>query len=139
MNWHEVAGPLFACLGVIFAAFIGGLFGHIAARKSAEVNNQDAFTRAYQAASDNWARYTEAMQKWCETQSAELSKLAHRQTQTDMALEAERMRANKNERLYATAIIYLRRIASWINENWPGVTLPPPPPEIEADLDGHAG
>lgn len=135
MNWQELAPTIITCAGVVLAAAVGGWFGHLTAKKNAESTNRDAFTRAYEAASLNWARYTDAVQKWCESQSVELSKLSERQERTDLALQAEILARHKAERLYAVAIIYLRRIASWFAEHWPGEEMPPPPPELEPDLD----
>lgn len=135
MNWQELAPTIITCAGVVLAAVVGGWFGHLTAKKNLEATNRDAFTRAYEAASLNWARYTEGMQKWCSSQSDEFAKLSERQAKTDMALEAEILARHKAERLYSIAIIYLRRIASWWAEHWPGEALPPPPPELETDLN----
>lgn len=104
------------------------------AEATAESMVQDAFTRAYDAASKNWAHSQESLQKWCESQATELSRLSERQSKTEMALEAEKVRANKYEHLYALAIVYLHRVFGWVAEHLPGEDLPPPPPEIELDL-----
>lgn len=105
------------------------------AEATAEAAVQDAFSRAYDAAGKNWANSQEGLQKWCEAQTAELARLSERQSKTEMALEAEKVRANKFEHLYALAIVYLHRVFGWLAEHVPGESPPPPPPELRPDLE----
>lgn len=105
------------------------------AEATAEAAIQDAFTRAYEAASSNWSHSQEGLQKWCEAQTAELARLSERQSKTEMALEAEKIRASKYEHLYALAIVYLHRLFGWVAEHVPGESPPPPPPELRPDLE----
>jgi hypothetical protein len=136
VNWHDVATPLIACIGVVLAALIGGLFGHLAARRNAEAAVQDAYTRAHEAARKDWGVHLEAVQRWCTTQAEELHELGQRQGATEMALEAEKTARGRAERLYRIALSYLHRIFSWAAYHVPGEPLPAPPPDLMADLDG---
>lgn len=107
------------------------------AHATAEAAVQDAFTRAYEAATKNFGIYLESVQKWCESQSLELAKLGDRLSKTEMSLEAERMRANKFEHRYRLALIYLQHLFSWIAERFPGEALPSAPAELKLDIDRY--
>lgn len=65
----------------------------------------------------------------------EIIKNAQRIDVSEMRAEAERVARTKAEHLYSVAVIYLRRVIRWINDNLPGSDYPAPPPEIDVDLD----
>lgn len=130
-------------LGVIAAAWIGAWAGRRAALRNADANAdiakaavQDAFTRAYEAADQHWARYNEGMQRWNESLAKDVASNSRRLATAEMHAAASELRATKSETLYRLAIIYLHTLASWFAEMMPGENLPPPPPELEGDLDG---
>ena len=87
------------------------------------------------AASADWESHTVALQRYADSMAERLCKVEQRLDDAEMRNVATELRATKAEGLYAVALIYLRRIAIWVNDHLPGATLPPPPPELENDLD----
>ena len=52
----------------------------------------------------------------------------------ELRAEADKMARIKAEHLYSMAIMYLRKVIRWIDQNLPGESYPPPPPELKLDL-----
>lgn len=148
MNWKliaEAAAPFLVFLASVFAVVAGAWSGRRAANKTAEAAEvsakatvEDAYTRAHKAAREEsrqeWAQYIEAWQRWNESQTLQLARLEGRIENLELEYEAEKLARRKIESRYGIALAYLRRVIGIVSEHLPGLTLPTPPPELEADL-----
>ena len=135
-----LASPAVAILTILGSAWAGRHAGH-AALKQAEGTVKDAATNERKAASADWAAYTAELRqenvdlrKHNQEQAERLDKLEHRVDDSELRAAAAELRALKSQELYSLALVYLRRVFVWANDHWPGVEIPPPPPELEADL-----
>lgn len=143
MNWQliaTIAGSLAGSSGL--GAAIGAIAGRRAALKNADAAAETAKATLKQAvvaerdaASADWARYSDAQQKWNESLAQQIGENNKRLADAEMRAAGSELRASKAEALYSTALAYLRHLAGWFAENWPGEKMPTPPPELEADLD----
>jgi hypothetical protein len=105
------------------------------AETTAQATTNDTFTRAYAAASKNWAEWNEAQQKWNEGLQKQISDNAARIDEAEMRAEADRQARDEAEKKFRIAVAWMRRCIRWIDENLPGSKYPPLPPEIDLDLD----
>jgi F0F1-type ATP synthase membrane subunit b/b' len=96
---------------------------------------QDTFTRAYKAADEHWARYTNATEHRCQELEQAVSANAKRIDEADLRAEADRVARNEAEKKLRLAVAWMRSAIRWIKENLPGLEYPPVPPEIELELD----
>ncbi|WP_104151103.1 hypothetical protein [Mycobacterium intracellulare] len=143
MNWQLVVTLVGSLAGGgTLGAVIGALAGRQAALKNAEAAGKTANATLKQAvvaereaASADWARYCDAQQKWNESLAQQIGENNKRLADAEMRAAGSELRASKAEALYSTALAYLRHLAGWFAENWPGEKMPTPPPELEADLD----
>lgn len=145
--------------GVVLAALIAAIFSHHTATKSNEANEasnklaakaaekaattaahvaeaemREAVANERDAAAREWAKITEGMQRWNESLQADIKENARRIDEAELRALADRERAERNERAYSKAIIYLRKILRWIDDTVPGENYPPIPPELKVDL-----
>jgi hypothetical protein len=104
------------------------------AESTAAAAIQDAITNANEANDKHWAIYLDAMQRRCEILEADINRHSARLEAAELKSEAAEVRANKSEHLYSIAIIYMRRVIRWINENLGVEDYPQPPAELNMDL-----
>lgn len=109
-----------------------------ASTKTAEATAQaainDTFTKAYAAASENWARYTDAIAKRLQEQGEEIVENAKRIDKAERLAEADRQARDVAEKKFRIAEAWMRRTIRWIKENLPGADYPPIPPELDIEL-----
>jgi chromosome segregation ATPase len=94
----------------------------------------DTFTRAYDAASQNWARFCDANDKTIRDLRDQIAENTARVDQAEIRAEADRQARDEAEKKFRIAVAWMRRAIRWINENLPGAAYPPLPPEIDLDL-----
>lgn len=141
--WNEVlaiVGPILTFFGVLLAPELGRRAGKKqveAVLLTADAKMTEAVAAEREAATADWAQFTEAMQKWNESLASRLLELEKRLSDAEVRSAASELRAATAERLYAVAVAYLRRVVRWLEDNWPGENFPKPPPELEPDLLGH--
>ena len=136
MNWALVIGaasPAVALLTIFASAWAGRHAGRAALRQ-AEATVKQAATDERKAASADWGAYTRELRQQNKNLIERVDHLEKRVEAAEMRAAAADLRATKAEQLYALAIIYLRGISAWVNDHWPGESLPSAPPELEADL-----
>lgn len=125
-----VATPILACIGLVVGAWLGRRAG----LKQADAAVTSAESSARQAVTADWKSFSDALQ-------ARLGAVEARSAATELRLDAaeERAiaaetRAGHAETLYKAAMKYLRQIAAWFDDKWPGEKMPPPPSELEGEL-----
>ncbi|MBZ4576089.1 hypothetical protein [Mycobacterium avium] len=104
------------------------------AEATAQAAINDTFTKAYEAASANWARYTDAIEKRLAEQGEEIVENAKRIDKAEMLAEADRQARDVAEKKFRIAEAWMRRCIRWIKENLPGADYPPVPPELDIEL-----
>jgi hypothetical protein len=104
------------------------------AARTAEVEMRKAVAAEREAQAQHWAQITEGMQRWNESLQKDIGENARRIDEAELRSLADRERADRNERLYSKAIIYLRKLIRWIDDTVPGEKYPPIPPELNVDL-----
>lgn len=104
------------------------------AEATAQAAINDTFTKAYAAASDNWARYTDAIEKRLAKQDEEIADTGRRIDEAEMRAEADRQARDLAEKKFRIAEAWMRRTIRWIKENLPGADYPPIPPELDIEL-----
>jgi hypothetical protein len=104
------------------------------AMRTAEVEMRKAVAAEREAQAQHWAQITEGMQRWNEGLHEQISENARRIDEAELRALADRERADRNERLYSKAIIYLRKLIRWIDDTVPGEKYPTIPPELNVDL-----
>lgn len=161
MNWHEageVAGPVLTLIGVLLAPELGRRAGRKtvdaalqqaeaakveaeaakleaeAAKDEAAAEMRKAVAAERESASADWARYCDAKDREIISLRERVERNDERLGQAEMRALADRERAERSDRLYWKAVIYLRIVIRWINDEHPGETYPPPPAELVADL-----
>lgn len=105
-----------------------------AASKTAEAEMRKAVSAEREAQAKQWAQITEGMQRWNESLQEDIKENARRIDEAELRALADRERAERNERAYSKAIIYLRKLIRWIDDVIPGEAYPPIPPELKVDL-----
>lgn len=68
------------------------------------------------------------------TSALGLAEVERRLGDSEIRAQAAEIRAHRSEGLYSLAVVYLRRLSTWVNDHWPDENVPPPPPELERDL-----
>ena len=63
-----------------------------------------------------------------------ISENATRIEQIELRAEADREARNAAEKNFRIALVYLRRVIRWIDENLPGAHYPPPPTELNLEI-----
>jgi hypothetical protein len=104
------------------------------AARTAEAEMREAVAAEREAQARQWAQITEGMQKWNESLQRDIEKNSRRIDEAELRALADRERADRNERLYSIAIIYLRKLVRWIDDVVPGEDYPPIPVELKMDL-----
>jgi chromosome segregation ATPase len=104
------------------------------AEATAEAAIQDAFTRAYEAASRNWARFCDANDRTIENLREQVAENNARIDESEIRAEGYRQARDEVEKKFRVAVAWMRRAIRWINENMPGASYPPLPSEIDLDL-----
>lgn len=105
------------------------------AHATAEAAIQDAFTRAYEAASSNWSRFCDANDRTIESFRQQVGDLNDRIEESEIRSEGYRQARDEAEKNLRIALAWIRRALRWINEQLPGATsYPPLPPELDLDL-----
>jgi hypothetical protein len=105
-----------------------------AAARTAEAEMRRAVSDEREAQAQQWAQITEGMQRWNMSLEDRIKENARRIDEAELRALADRERADRHERLYSKAIIYLRKLMRWIDDTVPGETYPPIPPELKQDL-----
>jgi xanthosine utilization system XapX-like protein len=105
-----------------------------AAAQTAEAEMRKAVAAEREAQARQWAQITEGMQKWNMSLQDDIKENSRRIDDAELRAEADRERADRNERLYSRAIIYLRKLIRWIDDVVPGEEYPTIPPELKVDL-----
>jgi hypothetical protein len=105
-----------------------------AAMRVAEVEMRKAVAAEREAQAKQWAQITEGMQRWNESLQKDIKENARRIDDAELRALADKERADRNERLYSKAVIYLRKLVRWIDDVIPGEEYPPIPPELNVDL-----
>lgn len=104
------------------------------AEATAQAAINDTFTKAYEAASANWARYTDAIEKRLAEQGDEIRETSERIDKAEMLAEADRQARDLAEKKFRIAEAWMRRTIRWIKENLPGADYPPVPSELDIEL-----
>lgn len=105
-----------------------------AAARKAEAEMRKAVADEREAQARHWAQITEGMQRWNESLQEDIKENSRRIDEAELRALADRERAERSERLYSKAIIYLRKLIRWIDDTIPGEQYPPIPPELKMDL-----
>lgn len=105
-----------------------------AAMRTAEVEMRKAVAAEREAQASHWAQITEGMQRWNESLQDDIKDNARRIDDAELRALADKERADRNERAYSKAIIYLRKLIRWIDDVVPGEKYPEIPAQLKADL-----
>ena len=105
-----------------------------AAARTAEAEMRKAIVAEREAEAREWAQITEGMQRWNMSLQDDIKENARRIDEAELRALADRERADRSERLYYRAIIYLRKLIRWIDDTVPGEKYPTIPPELNVDL-----
>lgn len=161
MIWKDVAefaGPVAALIGILVAPELGRRAGKRtvdavlqqaeaakeqarAAGVSAEAAKDEAAAEMRKAvaaereqASADWARYVDAKDREIASLRERVEENDRRLDQAELRALADKERADRFDRLYWKAVVYLRIVIRWINDEHPGATYPAPPNELINDL-----
>ncbi|WP_131808470.1 hypothetical protein [Mycolicibacterium elephantis] len=115
--------PVCAFLGVVAGAWIGR-----------RANVENAKTEARKAVTADWEAYSASIHQWATGLAARLEAVEARVGAAETRALAAEQRADRAERLYRAAIHYLREVAAWVAEYWPGEKMPAPPIELEGEI-----
>lgn len=105
-----------------------------AAMQTAEVEMRKAVAAEREAQANHWAQITDGMQRWNESLQEDIKDNARRIDEAELRALADKERADRNERAYSKAIIYLRKLLRWIDDVVPGEKYPEIPAELKVDL-----
>ena len=132
------AGSLFiSTVGAFAAPSIGRRAAHKnadAAQQTAEAEIRKAVAAEREQASADWARYCDAQQRDNDNLRYQVAENATRIEEIELRAEADREARHQAEKNFRIALVYLRRVIRWIDENLPGAHYPPPPVELELDI-----
>ena len=123
--------------GAIAAPFIGRRAAHRnaeAAQETAAAEMRTAVAAEREQASADWARYCDAQQRDNDNLRYQVGENATRIEEIELRAEADREARHQAEKNFRIALVYLRRVIRWIDENLPGAHYPPPPAELELDI-----
>lgn len=105
-----------------------------AALVAAVAEMRRAVTAERDQANKNWAVFCDAKDREIDKLRQRVEKNDERLGQAEMRALADRERAERSDRLYWKAVIYLRIVIRWISDEHPGEVYPAPPSELIADL-----
>lgn len=105
-----------------------------AALVAAVAEMRRAVTAEREQANTDWARFCDAKDREIASLRGRVEKNDERLGQAEMRALADRERADRIDRLYWKAVVYLRIVIRWIDDEHPGETYPPPPAELLTDL-----
>lgn len=105
-----------------------------AAMRTAEAEMRKAVAAEREAQAKQWAQITEGMQRWNERLQDDIKDIDRKLNEAELRALADRERADRSERLYSKAIIYLRKLIRWVDDTVPGEVYPPIPPDLKMDL-----
>jgi len=132
------AGSLFiSTVGAFAAPSIGRRAAHKsadAAQQTAEAEIRKAVAAEREQASADWARYCDAQQRDNDNLRYQVAENATRIEEIELRAEADREARHQAEKNFRIALVYLRRVIRWIDENLPGAHYPPPPAELELEI-----
>src|SRR6516164_1812657 len=131
------ASLVVAATTMVAAPFIGTRAAHKhaqAARDSAAAEMRRAVVAEREQASADWARYCDAQQRDNDNLRYQVAENATRIEQIELRAEADREARNVAEKNFRIALVYLRRVIRWIDENLPGAHYPPPPTELNLEI-----
>lgn len=138
---HRTAEAADKAAGAQQAAAVAADTAAKAAIVTAEAEMRKAVASEREQASVDWARYCEAQDRDNAGLRKRLGSMEARLDNAEMrsAAEAEKaahesQRAAAAEKLYTIAVVYLRRVIGWIDDNLPGERYPAPPPELNLDI-----
>ena len=132
------SGSLFiSTVGAFAAPSIGRRAAHKnadAAQQTAEAEIRKAVAAEREQASADWARYCDAQQRDNDNLRYQVAENATRIEEIELRAETDREARHQAEKNFRIALVYLRRVIRWIDENLPGAHYPPPPAELELDI-----
>jgi hypothetical protein len=132
------SGSLFiSTVGAFAAPSIGRRAAHKnadAAQQTAEAEIRRAVAAEREQASADWARYCDAQQRDNDNLRYQVAENATRIEEIELRAETDREARHQAEKNFRIALVYLRRVIRWIDENLPGAHYPPPPAELELDI-----
>ncbi|MDV6979676.1 hypothetical protein [Mycobacterium intracellulare] len=105
-----------------------------AALVAAVAEMRRAVTAEREQANADWARFCDAKDREIASLRDRVERNDERLGQAEMRALADRERADRSDRLYWKAVVYLRIVIRWINDEHPGEEFPAPPTELIADL-----
>ncbi|EFG75291.1 hypothetical protein HMPREF0591_4791 [Mycobacterium parascrofulaceum ATCC BAA-614] len=105
-----------------------------AALVAAVAEMRRAVTAEREQSNADWARFVDAKDREIDSLRGRVEKNDERLGQAEMRALADRERADRSDRLYWKAVVYLRIVIRWISDEHPGETYPAPPAELIADL-----
>ena len=132
------AGSLFiSTVGAFAAPSIGRRAAHKnadAAQQTAEAEIRRAVAAEREQASADWARYCDAQQRDNDNLRYQVAENATRIEEIELRAETDREARHQAEKNFRIALVYLRRVIRWIDENLPGAHYPPPPTELNLEI-----
>ena len=131
------ASLVVAAATMVAAPFIGTRAAHKhaqAAGDSAAAEMRRAVVAEREQASADWARYCDAQQRDNDNLRYQVAENATRIEEIELRAEADREARHQAEKNFRIALVYLRRVIRWIDENLPGAHYPPPPTELNLDI-----
>lgn len=105
-----------------------------AALVAAVAEMRRAVTQEREQANADWARFCDAKDREILSLRERVEKNDERLGQAEMRALADRERADRIDRLYWRAVVYLRIVLRWISDEHPDEVYPAPPDELIADL-----
>jgi hypothetical protein len=133
LDWNVVAAiatPILAFVGVV----VGHWSGRRAGLKQADAAVLDAESSARIAVTADWKSFSDALQVRLAAVESRSAATETRLDAAELRASAAETRASHAEGLYKAAVKYLRQIAAWFDDKWPGEKMPPPPEELEGEL-----
>ena len=132
-----VGALVVSAAGAVASPFIGRRAAHRnaeAAQDTAAAEMRKAVAAEREQASADWARYCDAQQRDNDSLREQIGENATRIEEIELRAEADREARHQAEKNFRIALVYLRRVIRWIDENLPGAHYPPPPAELELDM-----
>lgn len=105
-----------------------------AALVAAVAEMRRAVTAEREQANADWARFCDAKDREIAALRERVEKNDERLGQAEMRALADRERADRLDRLYWKAVVYLRILLRFFKDEHPGDVYPSPPDELIADL-----
>lgn len=105
-----------------------------AALVAAVAEMRRAVTAEREQANADWARFCDAKDREIDSLRKRVETNDERLGQAEMRALADRERADRSDRLYWKAVVYLRIIFRSVKDEHPEFVFPAPPDELVADL-----